>query len=86
MDDHDKFGKNSDYKEFVYPGPGNYEEVRESFPLDKEKALVSGAAFLSESEREPFGKMKNNVAPNKYNANKLPGQISFHFNVHNNWV
>lgn len=94
QDDHDKFGNNI-HKEFneelqdvIIPGPGAYEEVREGFATDKvkEKALVSGAVFLSESEREPFGKMKPNVAPNKYNPNKLPSAISFHFNVQNKWV
>ena len=94
QDDHDKFGNNihkelnEELRDTVLPGPGAYEEIREGFGSDrvKEKALVSGAVFLSESEREPFGKKKYTVAPNKYNPNKLPAAISFHFNVQNKWV
>jgi hypothetical protein len=85
VDDHDKFGDNEEYREFVHPGPGAYEKVGD-FDLAREKALVSGAAFLSESERTPFGQMKVGGAPNKYNPGKLPQAISFHFNVHNGWV
>ena len=52
----------------------------------RERALVSGAAFLSETERQPFGKMSKSVAPNKYNPAKLPSKISFHFNPESKWT
>lgn len=83
-DNHDRFGFNADYDTQDPPGPGTYEVVRD---LElKEKALVSGAVFLSESERQPFGKMKKTVAPNKYNPSKLPTKISFHFNPESKWT
>ena len=39
--------------------------------VSKEQALVSGAVFLSETERQPFGITKKKVAPNKYNPSKV---------------
>lgn len=82
QDDHDRFGYNPDYEPLNVPGPGAYEIDLEG----KETALVSGAAFLSESERQPFGVIKKTIPPNKYNPYKLPSKISFHFNPESKWI
>lgn len=84
-DNHDRFGDNPDYHMIQVPGPGSY-EIQEGGKEFKERALVSGAVFLSESERTPFGRLRNTVAPNKYNPSKIPPKISFHFNVETKWV
>ena len=82
IDNHDRFGYNPEYPVLPVPGPGAYEYEK----VSKEQALVSGAVFLSETERQPFGITKKKVAPNKYNPSKLPSRISFHFNPESNWI
>lgn len=83
-DNHDRFGFNPEYDTQDPPGPGTYEVTKDLEA--RERALVSGAAFLSETERQPFGKMSKSVAPNKYNPAKLPSKISFHFNPESKWT
>ena len=85
VDDRDRFGNNQEFKTFVQPGPGAY-ELDKDVGVNKEKAMVSGSVFLSESERVPYGKLSDVVAPNKYVPQNIPEQISFHFNVANKWV
>ena len=67
-----------------FPGPGSYDY--ELIGENKDKALCSGTAFLSETDRSPYGILKKGAAPNKYNPSQIPMQISFHFNSENRWL
>lgn len=85
VDDHNRFGVNDDQQVFVNPGPGQY-EIDKQVGVNKEKSLVSGAVFLSETDRKPYGDINQGVGPNKYCPNKIPDQISFNFNIVNKWI
>lgn len=64
------------------PGPGAYNVVKP----EVEKAIVSGSVFMSESMRQPFGKISGHLGPTNYNPQILPKKKSYHLNVKRQWV
>ena len=66
----------------VIPGPGSYNVTKG----ETEKAIVSGAVFMSETMRQPFGKLAGGLGPTNYNPQLLPKKKSYHLNVKRGWV
>ena len=78
----DRFGHTGKTGTRVWPEPGSYSHVLE----EREKVPVSGAVFMSESEREwlPGGKL--HPGPAFYKAQLLPKKLSFLRNDSAKWV
>lgn len=79
----DRFGnaikqkKNKD----VTPGPGSYYCY-----VIQEKNPVTGAVFMSETNREAAEKPKKQPGPAFYRPSPIPKKKSFHLNSSNLWV
>jgi hypothetical protein len=81
--DPDRFGNPSKFRKNkeTTPGPGSYY----SYSL-KEKVSVSGAVFMSESEREVIKQPKKQPGPAFYRPTAIPKKKSFHLNSSKVWV
>lgn len=83
VSEYDRFG-NSDNprkKNQATPGPGAYQP-----PGNQEKTAVSGAVFMSESERVWYGSNRKPPGPAFYKPSKVPKKKSFHLNSNKIWV
>lgn len=63
------------------PGPGTYVE-----PHSQDKIPVSGAVFMSESERAWFTTERRPPGPAFYKPSTVPKKKSFHLNSNKMWV
>lgn len=63
------------------PGPGHYELIR-----PEERVPVSGAVFMSESERFEFKTISKPPGPAYYKPTMVPRLKSFHLNANTQWV
>ncbi|CAG9318947.1 unnamed protein product [Blepharisma stoltei] len=79
----DRFGKplRPRKKNDFMPGPGTY-----SMAKSDEKLPVSGAVFMSESERAWFSTEKKPPGPAFYKPAPVPKKKSFHLNSNKMWV
>lgn len=78
----DRFGKSSKPKiHDLSPGPGQYVK-----PTIMGKSQVSGAVFMSESERKWFNTNKKPPGPAFYKPMYQPKKKSFHLKPNNVWV
>ena len=78
-----RFGESKHPKinKFNRPSPGDYEYSY----YEEERLPVSGAVFMSETEREVFRAQKKPPGPAFYNAPKVSKTKSFHLNA-GKWV
>lgn len=63
------------------PGPGSYNTGKQY-----EKAHLSGAVFMSESERDVFLAERRPPGPAFYKPTQQPKKKSFHLNINRNWL
>lgn len=79
----DRFGKtnNPRKKNSSTPGPGAYQP-----PSNQEKTAVSGAVFMSESERVWYGSNRKPPGPAFYKPSAVPKKKSYHLNTNKIWV
>ena len=54
--------------------------------LKNEKALVCGSAFMSESERKPYGDFKKRLGPNSVIPYLSANKKSYHLNLSRKFV
>ena len=54
--------------------------------LKNEKALVCGSAFMSESERKPYGDFKKRLGPNSVMPYLSAYKKSYHLNLSRKFV
>jgi hypothetical protein len=81
--DTDRFGGNINPKVAKRrPAPGDYEY---SFRED-EKYPVSGAVFMSETERKMINAIKKPPGPAYYNLKAKAKKKSFHLNTNKTWL
>ena len=78
----DRFGNNPKSQLPVRPEPGSYSKVLEV----REKLPVSGAVFMSESERDWMHKGVSHPGPAFYRSQLLPKKLSFLRNDSAKWV
>ena len=67
------------------PGPGAY-VVKNGSTGTEERREVSGAVFMSESVREPFGNLKGKLGPNTLVPFLIPRNRTYHLNLERKWV
>ena len=69
------------------PGPGAY-VVKNGSTGTEERREVSGAVFMSESGREPFGNLKGKLklGPNPVVPFLIPRNRTYHLNLERKWV
>lgn len=67
------------------PGPGAY-VVKNGSTGTEERREVSGAVFMSESGREPFGNWKGRLGPNPVVPFLIPRNRTYHLNLERKWV
>ena len=81
--DADRFGNPLKQKrnKDITPGPGSYYCY-----ISKEKAQVTGAVFMSESNREIIKQPHKQPGPAFYKPSPVPKKKSFHLNANNAWV
>jgi hypothetical protein len=79
----DRFGNGANPRKKLQPtpGPGAYHPKS-----DQEKVAVSGAVFMSESERIWYESNKKPPGPAFYKPSTVPKKRSFHLNTNKIWV
>lgn len=80
--DLDRFGRSSKPNLRAWPEPGSYSQGLE----ERDRVPVSGAVFMSESEREWIKKGQMHPGPAFYKAQLLPKKLSFLRNDSSKWV
>ncbi|CAD8065671.1 unnamed protein product [Paramecium primaurelia] len=82
----DRFGKQEREQEPEKIGPGSYQLPSKFDEIAKDKLLVSGNVFMSESLRQPYGDFEKKLGPNPKSPYILPKKKNFHFNLQRKWV
>ena len=72
----------------MLPCPQKYhkEDIIGMNKLQNEKALVCGSAFMSESERKPYGDFKKRLGPNSVIPYLSANKKSYHLNLSRKFV
>lgn len=83
LNESSRFGESlrSKNSSFEVPGPGTYQLLKSQV-----KVPVSGASFMSESDRIVFCTAKKPPGPAYYKPVVVPKNKSFHLNITRNWM